>query len=282
MIIERGPEEHPMQEQETEVLIPTNRELFQDSKFSKQIEDAVERSRASQNENCFLAAINPETNLIIINDLFEGSSLGIKLDYPSLGQDEYKHPERKGFHLSPDYHPYFEFHSHTDDPSQSVSLGPSPKDLYHSFNLAKQNFNIASREAVWWVNPLFLIVHPNKRCFVYQINPRMVEKFGNEADWLFQFAKGCLSQLEGKKKLSEEEKEELEASRTNPIMLFAQVDLEKGKVDPLYGYPDKLNDKDLSQALQAAGIQNISFSWRGQKDFREKIEDWSIIQKYEI
>ncbi len=250
---------------------PDNQLLFKDSRFGSQIEKAIGQTEETGNECCFLAAINLEANDIVVNDLFMGKTHGIDLHYPASGK-QFTHPENKGFYLMQDLHPYFEFHTHPSSGSR-----PSPKDIANLFDVAKQNFNLTSDEADWWINPVSVISGQNGEISAYQIEPEKVENLDSNEDLIFQLGKACLEQVEKMEKQNRKglKKEQLELFRSNPTLLFWNDDPNIRPIGHLAIFPTRLTPH-LDQIYPKVGIRKIKFKWRGQEDMTEKLRSFQI------
>ncbi len=273
-----GPEAEPGSETDPSLEAergPDNQLLFKDSRFGSQIEKAIGQTEETGNECCFLAAINPETNDIVVNDLFKGKARGIKLHYPASGQ-QFTHPEGRGFHLPQDFHPYFEFHTHPHSDSR-----PSLKDIANLFNVAKQNFNLTSDEADWWINPVSVISGQNGEISAYQVEPKKVEDLDSSEDFILKLGKACLEQVEKMEKQNRKglKKERLELFRNDPRLLFWNDDPSIGPIGHLAIFPTRLFPY-LDQIYSKVGIKKIGFKWREQEDMTEKLRSFKIAPEF--
>lgn len=240
---------------------------------------AVDKSRATCRESCFLAAFSLDGE-IQINKPHIGLRHTIRHHLPALGDKKYIHPVGKGFWMPADFFPYFIFHTHSTSPRKlpkglvefSTHHLPSFADLDLLREIARENYLLLASEEKdgrhldWWINPVGIVVSDSEEVCTYQFEPEKIRELEDCQVFADKTGEAC---LELGKRWS-----------VKRILEDSDIDLDPGSLllaiingQLCYTFPEFIDGRE-EELYEMIGLRTVFFQWGG---------DWSpIIEKFDL
>jgi len=255
-------------DEETEP-VPQTTELLNQEQIFAQIALAIELTRQTGQEHCFMACFDP-AGQIMVNELQAGSDVRIKTNDPAFGAG---HLKGRGFHLPEGYTPFMIFHTHA-----KTNPYPSLEDLIYFHSIAEQNYNLSSNSDRYWVNPVNIISDGRGEIGVYQYSPETVLKLDDD-DLIEGVADAVIKigQQLGVEKWSGEKLASVRGFSSKNFL----VGMHQGKV--AMDYPDYVvqHPEKIPQIYNAVGLNMAPGKKYSDSNLLEAVRAFEICQKWD-